>query len=736
MSKSTELDIFRQKHGLLLSRIDIHNGLITQLVDINERKTAELDEFISMITNVLSTAINSAQVRVVLGLNTDVSSEQQREYDDGIWNQSDLINRDVYLMSVLVETPLNQRPTGSSGIGKILSQIHRRQLLRPVADGTVDSCYQCENGFSMLYRRHHCRACGRIFCYSCSNRKMVIPKELITYIDTNYFSLLSSAEQRVCDGCYDIITDYTRLSKLIQFFRILGLPLELCFRAATVNNDWRKAIIYYLSEIRNIQYILPNMKLNQYQIRFLINNMTMIVNHSNWLLQAYKIPNYNIPLSMSLHRDSFECTKMMCSRNCNPYLTFYDAISMIANSSVYTTQAIMTAIDIIKESDIEKIKSMMPILQNKYKINKDLADFIITNYCHDPDIYCRLYWTLSVDQSSFGKKYSNILKINNVELTKRFNELIEPIENLNNHYSNIDNLNSLLLGDQYIINPINLNQTITNITNLEVKTSATAPIVLTTNCGKIMYKREDVRSDYYCLSIIKLMHELIQIEELPKVDLITYNVVPINETSGFIEMVDNADTIGNILRQGYTISNYLQQHNEGATFGDIHQTYTNTLSFWTVVTYLLGVGDRHHDNIMITKNGRIFHIDYGYILGRDAKPLVPFIRMDYNLIEGMGGNHNYELKFKELCGMYFSHLRKHSNIILSCLLSFSNHLFSESYIKDHLVDRFMLGQTQEEAKNSMTTLIEFSKDSLARIVGDTVHSIALSSKSLLSPGWW
>ena len=60
-------------------------------------------------------------------------------------------------------------------------------------DETCKKCHSCEKPFSVLRRKHHCRACGRIFCSSCSNRS-------IDGAEYGYQGLV-----RACSECYDFV---------------------------------------------------------------------------------------------------------------------------------------------------------------------------------------------------------------------------------------------------------------------------------------------------------------------------------------------------------------------------------------------------------------------------------------------------------------------------------------------------------------------------------------------------
>ncbi|KAF7273042.1 hypothetical protein GWI33_014233 [Rhynchophorus ferrugineus] len=59
------------------------------------------------------------------------------------------------------------------------------------ADGEV--CHRCRVQFGIVQRKHHCRACGQIFCHGCSSKTSTVPK----------FGI--EKEVRVCNMCYDAL---------------------------------------------------------------------------------------------------------------------------------------------------------------------------------------------------------------------------------------------------------------------------------------------------------------------------------------------------------------------------------------------------------------------------------------------------------------------------------------------------------------------------------------------------
>ncbi|XP_020922098.1 hepatocyte growth factor-regulated tyrosine kinase substrate isoform X3 [Sus scrofa] len=55
----------------------------------------------------------------------------------------------------------------------------------------AEECHRCRVQFGVMTRKHHCRACGQIFCGKCSSRCSTIPK----------FGI--EKEVRVCEPCYE-----------------------------------------------------------------------------------------------------------------------------------------------------------------------------------------------------------------------------------------------------------------------------------------------------------------------------------------------------------------------------------------------------------------------------------------------------------------------------------------------------------------------------------------------------
>ncbi|KAI1813241.1 FYVE zinc finger-domain-containing protein [Poronia punctata] len=46
-------------------------------------------------------------------------------------------------------------------------------------DAEVTNCSICGAGFTLLYRKHHCRKCGRVVCDRCSPHRIIIPRQFV-----------------------------------------------------------------------------------------------------------------------------------------------------------------------------------------------------------------------------------------------------------------------------------------------------------------------------------------------------------------------------------------------------------------------------------------------------------------------------------------------------------------------------------------------------------------------------
>lgn len=66
-----------------------------------------------------------------------------------------------------------------------------------VPDQEASACMQCQQKFTLLKRRHHCRACGQVLCSVCCSQKFKL-------------EFLSNLEPRVCVQCFLILTKFEK----------------------------------------------------------------------------------------------------------------------------------------------------------------------------------------------------------------------------------------------------------------------------------------------------------------------------------------------------------------------------------------------------------------------------------------------------------------------------------------------------------------------------------------------
>ncbi|KAK4185098.1 kinase-like domain-containing protein [Podospora australis] len=251
----------------------------------------------------------------------------------------------------------------------------------------------------------------------------------------------------------------------------------------------------------------------------------------------------------------------------------------------------------------------------------------------------------------------------------------------------------------------------------------------------ILFKTgDDLRQDQLVIQIITLMDELLQKENLD-LKLSPYKILATSTTAGLSQFVPSMtfQGISSKYRSNPALA-YLKQNNPDVNgpYGlrkESLDTFIRSCAGYCVITYILGVGDRHLDNLLLAPDGHFFHADFGYILGRDPKPFAPAMKLSKEMVECMGGsNSEHYRQFKQYCFLAFSALRKNSNLILNL---FS--LMVDANIPDiklepdkavlKVKERFHLELSEEDSIRTMERIMDDNLNALVPVVIDKLHEL-------------
>ena len=252
---------------------------------------------------------------------------------------------------------------------------------------------------------------------------------------------------------------------------------------------------------------------------------------------------------------------------------------------------------------------------------------------------------------------------------------------------------------------------------------------------RVMFKYgDDLRQDQLILQMINYMDSLLKNMHLDY-EFTTYKTLATSKSDGFVEFVPNSKTIFDIKREyNNQIRAFYEEISkkdgkiDEAELNKKLDSYINSCAGYCVVTYLLGIGDRHLENLMIDHNGRLFHIDFGYILGKDPKPMPPPIKLCKEMVECMGGkgSKRYE-EFQQKCVNAYWVLRDNARVIVNMFYLMIDSGIPELNNIDNLRklhEKFVPQKNKQEASNYILDNLKESVDAMMPVFMEKLHAWA------------
>lgn len=591
-----------------------------------------------------------------------------------------------------------------------------------IPDCRVKRCFKCKELFTWRMRKHHCRSCGRIFCYACSSYHF--------YTDVGS----KSNKQRMCGFCAEKARLSSENESLIITLTLIPVNMRDLWLLRLLDKKWNFSVNHIFSYHRGLQYKITGQKYSIIEKRFLWTHFSEFFQHAtlqthaiisnknthNWLRRLHE-PNFSKKIS---------CRRLLCSKNCAPVMSMSDIVRLGLTDCLYA----------------------IPI-----------QNWVIISWAHvQPTVHVRMmsWWVY------FCIKWPRLFKSGLVPIANRNLKIAYALWFECEIQKNVENF-TLLQGVQAVIGneciqteifksnrlcellrslgkspsearvskflstygptrlPWNPNMIITNIHSFKCLTSASKPVICTCNLQKktikILIKNENVSSDKLAMDIAYWIATLTKNIIMP-----IYNVFPLDKHSGCVEMIPNATTLYEI-REKASLLNFIMSNCPDVSSKVLRERMVSSSAGACLLAFAMGLGDRHLENIMITKKGYLAHVDFGYILGDDPKVFTP-MRITEDMVDALGGKQSDTFqKFVHRTQSGYETMRIYSDFWYQMLVS-QFYIYNDTSkppkrVKEHILDRFVPGEWASEASLQIQTVVQqASEPSWIQKLSDLTHA--------------
>ena len=228
--------------------------------------------------------------------------------------------------------------------------------------------------------------------------------------------------------------------------------------------------------------------------------------------------------------------------------------------------------------------------------------------------------------------------------------------------------------------------------------------------------KDDLRKDLRMMEFTTMLNRLLARDPSSRkrrLYLRTFAVLPLTEDCGIIEWVPNTTGLRHVIQALYvqdgiytkqTLGDVKRMHeslkatpttwmseilkkfppvfhrwflnrwkDRPAAWHGARTAFAHTAAVWSMVGHVVGLGDRHGENILLDQeSGDCVHVDFSCLFDKglelETPEMVPF-RLTQNIVDGLGAG-GYEGTFMRVCEITLGVLRSHREALMSVLETF------------------------------------------------------------------